>query len=303
LIIGTHSGGFFNKYIGMPAKTSLSTFGMSKPRSCSVLTIMPKISGTREWAVHNENCVIGCSHDCRYCYAAHNAARFHQRTRDDWNRMVVNWEKINAKKNFRQGRIMFPTSHDITPEVKEPCREFLIHMLESGNEVLLVSKPHLEVMAYLWKSDTIWKAMRSCKLVFRFSIGCHSDEIRQYWEPGAPSIAERIMCIHYIREHDGKVGVSSEPLLEPWGVDAMAAEILPIINDTLWLGPLNQIGQRVRCVTPQDYDEVAKLKEWQTESRVRVIYDRFKDNSQVRWKDGYKRLLGLPLAEIEGEDR
>ena len=27
------------------------------------------ISGTKEWAKENVNCVTGCSNNCRYCYA------------------------------------------------------------------------------------------------------------------------------------------------------------------------------------------------------------------------------------------
>ena len=33
-------------------------------------------TGTREWAESNYNIGIGCSHDCRYCYARTNAVRY-----------------------------------------------------------------------------------------------------------------------------------------------------------------------------------------------------------------------------------
>jgi hypothetical protein len=197
---------------------------------------------------------------------------------------------------------MFPTAHDITPEVMEPCRQFLIKLLDPGNEVLLVSKPHLVVMKYLWMSDAIWAATRKGRLTFRFSIGSHSDKARRYWEPGAPSIDERIECIKFIRESDGKVGVSSEPLLEPWNVSDMAAELLPLINDTWWIGPINHIAQRVQCVTGQDYHEAREIGNWQTPALVREMYEKLKAKPQVRWKDAYKRLLGLPLAEKVGQD-
>ena len=29
---------------------------------------MTKISGTKEWAVANVNCLTGCSHGCLYCF-------------------------------------------------------------------------------------------------------------------------------------------------------------------------------------------------------------------------------------------
>ena len=34
------------------------------------------ISGTKEWSVSSVNCITGCEHNCRYCYARANALRF-----------------------------------------------------------------------------------------------------------------------------------------------------------------------------------------------------------------------------------
>ncbi len=27
-----------------------------------------QITGTKEWAANNVNCILGCPHNCRYCY-------------------------------------------------------------------------------------------------------------------------------------------------------------------------------------------------------------------------------------------
>ncbi len=42
------------------------------------------VFGTHEWASYNENCLLGCSHDCRYCYAKSIAIRLKRKTPTDW---------------------------------------------------------------------------------------------------------------------------------------------------------------------------------------------------------------------------
>jgi DNA repair photolyase len=52
--------------------------------------------GTKEWARRsNKNCVLGCSHNCRYCYARQIIFNRTHRT-DDWTTEKLLWDK--AKK-------------------------------------------------------------------------------------------------------------------------------------------------------------------------------------------------------------
>jgi hypothetical protein len=41
---------------------------------------------------------------------------------------------------------MFPSSHDISPKNADLAIGFLEKMLKAGNDVLVVSKPHLDVV-------------------------------------------------------------------------------------------------------------------------------------------------------------
>ena len=41
------------------------------------------ISGTKEWAKKNVNCVKGCSNNCRYCYGS-MATQYERCTDEDW---------------------------------------------------------------------------------------------------------------------------------------------------------------------------------------------------------------------------
>ena len=47
---------------------TLKNVKQAKPIESKIIKPKP-VSGTKEWADRNENCLDGCSHDCKYCYA------------------------------------------------------------------------------------------------------------------------------------------------------------------------------------------------------------------------------------------
>ena len=71
--------------------------------------------GTKEWASSNVNICKGCFNDCVYCYAKRMGIRFKRNTLENWKFMVINEKAVSKGYGKRKGRIMFPTSHDITP--------------------------------------------------------------------------------------------------------------------------------------------------------------------------------------------
>jgi hypothetical protein len=104
-----------------------------------------KISGTKEWAVKNVNVAVGCSHGCRYCFARRNALRFKKiHNVHEWANPKINNKAVEKEYGKIDGQIMFPSSHDITPKILEPCMIVLGKLLSAGNQVLVVSKPHIE---------------------------------------------------------------------------------------------------------------------------------------------------------------
>lgn len=72
-------------------------------------------SGTHEWAEHTENIARGCPHNCLYCYAATNAQRFKLRARDNWAEEVLTKKASLTSYPKKDGVVMFPSAHDITP--------------------------------------------------------------------------------------------------------------------------------------------------------------------------------------------
>jgi len=69
------------------------------------------------------------------------AIRFKRKSNKNWKIMEPNQKAINKKYFKRKGRIMFPTSHDITTESMNDCLIVLNKLLISENTVLITSKP------------------------------------------------------------------------------------------------------------------------------------------------------------------
>ena len=128
-----------------------------------------RISGTKEWADREYNCYIGCEHNCRYCYARAGMVRRKQvESAAAWARPKVRPKQVAR----RMGKIakrafMFPTTHDITPRNLKTCMIVLQHLLDGGNRVLIVSKPHLDCIKTICKTF----ADRRDMILFRFTIG------------------------------------------------------------------------------------------------------------------------------------
>lgn len=169
-----------------------------------------QVFGTQEWAKYNENCIKGCSHDCKYCYAKSNAVRFKRNTVEGWKNEEVNRNKLSHGFNRRSGTFMFPTAHDITPEHLDECIYFLGNILKPGNDVLVVSKPHLECIGALCNQFPNYKD----NILFRFTIGSADSAALKFWEPGAPDFLERLESLKHAFDLGYKTSVSCEPMLD-----------------------------------------------------------------------------------------
>lgn len=137
----------------------------------------PAIAGTNEWAVRTVNCVNGCPHTCRYCYAADIAVRrFHRSTCDEWGTTYyhVRWRDVKKPaKPLDGGTVMFPSTHDILPSVLDACLELICRQLAVGNRLLIVSKPHLECIQRICDECVDYRDM----VLFRFTIGAFNNAI------------------------------------------------------------------------------------------------------------------------------
>jgi uncharacterized Fe-S cluster-containing radical SAM superfamily protein len=259
------------------------------------------ISGTREWATSSYNIQRGCPHGCLYCYAFAQALRFGWvKNYKEWTCPLLDVMKFNKKFRKRKGRIMFPTTHDITPENVEECLKVLKSMLVAGNEVLIVSKPHFPCIRHL--CDELERYQN--QILFRFTIGSANSDVLKFWEPNAPRFGERLASLEHAFRRGYRTSVSCEPYLDH-SVTAVIGYVTPCVTDSIWVGKMNRIDQRVDTTgwKEEEFAFLKAVKTAQTDSAVIKLAAALKDNPKIKWKESIKKVLGIPLATEAGLDQ
>lgn len=257
------------------------------------------VQGTREWAVATVDCCIGCPHGCRYCYARYKQVeREKLLTAKEWDRPEIIHSSLTKSYIKYDGQVMFPASHDIVPENLQACITVLKALLDVGNRVLVVSKPHLDCTKELSRELSCYRQ----QLLFRFTITGRDPDILSFWEPNAPSYSERLASLAYLFENGFNTSVSVEPMLDRNDVTAMVTELLPFVTDSIWIGKMNKIDKRVKQLKPDEERYLVQIEQGQSTESIRDLYNKLKDIPEIRWKESIKDVLGLPRADQYGLD-
>lgn len=261
-------------------------------------------TGTREWSSHSDNIQTGCEHDCRYCYAA---ARMHQlgiRERDKWRIPEIRERDVNRGRKKRDGVIMFPTSHDITPRNLGECLFVIEKLLTAFNDVLVVMKPHRECvyrLRALVESRRAWREHLELRLTITAGDSEEERKRTAYWEPGAPGFDERMACLRMAADIGARdefrrpmrVSVAIEPALYLPGVPELVERLSPLVTETIWVGLMRHVRRRVRIEIAEDEERVREIEAEQRPEKVREIYGQLRDHPKVHWKDSIRKLLTL----------
>ena len=243
---------------------------------------MPKILGTKEWMPHNENCIKGCSNDCKYCFGKLRAIRYKQKTAENWHIMEPN-KRSTKPIRYLKGGVMFPTTHDLHIEHADWWMPFLRGLLEKGNDVLIVTKPQYEAVKLICDTFTEYKD----KMEFRLTIGTTNPEVAAYWEPGAPSIRDRYAALVRISTLGYKVSISMEPLLIAQPKEIIDRVFMPWVTGDVWIGLMNYY--KFNPAIPEE----AYQMNLQSKPNMLRVYESLKDNPKIRWKDSVQDLLGI----------
>lgn len=255
------------------------------------------VFGTREWASCNLNFINGCKHDCKYCYSKEMAIRFHRKTSTTWKEEVIRKTSLNKKYKKKDGVIMFPSSHDIHPDNLIYTIHFLINILSQGNNVLIVSKPHLTCIKEICNNFQEYKAA----ILFRFTIGSSNNKTLKFWEPGAPSYTERIKSLKYAFENGFSTSISCEPMLDG-NIERVINDVLPFVTDSIWIGKANFLLRRLKMNGEDDeltLQEAHQLLEMQSDEKIIELYNTLKHYPKLKWKESIKSIVGIEIpAEI-----
>jgi hypothetical protein len=246
-------------------------------------------TGTREWAETNVNIQIGCEHNCRYCYAREILVRTGHCAAADWGKPKINQSKVNQNRRYIDGRVMFPSSHDITPLNLSECLCVLNRLLDAGNEVLIVSKPHWRCITTICERFLDHKK----QILFRFTIGSLCDNVLKFWEPGAPNLDERLSCLRYAYESGYQTSVSAEPFLDGT-VKVLYLGVKDLITESFWIGKVNKLDQRGifdDCEIAAINRYVYLCQAFQTDMEILKLYNDLKDEPLVKFKDSIREVI------------
>ena len=246
-------------------------------------------SGTKEWADYNVNCIQGCRNNCRYCYAKVMAKRFGRiRNGDTWENMTIRQEVVRKNYKKRPGRVMFPSTHDIfnISPFKEACFAVLRKLLESGNDLLITTKPRLGVIQEISHRFGNYKD----QMEFRFTITSNNDRLLEFWEPNAPKFQERLAALKYAFRKRFKTSVSVEPFLD-YDPKELVEEIIPFITESIWIGRMNYIARKNLSKEEEPYyNEIRNNYET---SHLRDMYNKLNGHYKIRFKDSISIQLAI----------
>lgn len=258
-----------------------------------------KISGTYEWAVATINCTIGCPNDCKYCYSKRLAVMQKRITSySEWPGKNQVCRNITKEKQKYKGTVMFPSTHDVHENNLDVCIDVIANLLEAGNKVLITSKPRIDCIIEL--CETFKEYKNKNRILFRFTIGTSNNKILRLWEPGAPRFQERFACLTYALAKEFQTSVSMEPMLDSETVVKDARLMMPFVTDGVWIGKMNKIEDRVIGISSREKDRIGS---GQTLQEIQRIYNALKSEPKIRWKESFKKELGLELPDKAGIDR
>ncbi|WP_449040134.1 radical SAM protein [Parabacteroides goldsteinii] len=258
------------------------------------------VFGTYEWAVENANFISGCSNNCKYCYSREMAIRFKRKTTENWHIEEVNQVQLEKKVKKVDGFIMFPSSHDITPVNLSSSIIFLRKLLAAGNNILIVSKPHLEVVKAICDGFEAHKK----SILFRFTIGSIDSNVLKFWEPNAPNYEERKKCLIYAFEKGFETSISCEPMLDSKTLK-LVADLEEFVTDFIWIGKANFLLRRLNMNGISDGETINKANELiqlQSDTNIKILYRKLKNNPKIKWKESIKKVLNLEVSTVKGLD-
>ncbi len=250
-------------------------------------------TGTKEWSDASYNICIGCEHHCRYCYAWILAGRSnrnaHLRDPAGWAKQALNPNRGRLGAEIgKKGVVMFPTSHDITPAFLPQSLQTIENLIAKGNDVLIVSKPHRDVVAAL--CDGLQK--HKSRVMFRFTIGSLNDATCAFWEPGAPTPAERIEALWHAFDEGFQTSVSMEPMLEDIdGTRAVVEAVEPFVTNTIWLGKMGHVVSKWNAGVKGFGEALKRIRSLQTDEKILALVDAFRAHPKIAWKDSIQDVL------------
>jgi len=276
--------------------------GQANPETVEELQKVMLEDENKQWAKMGFNIMSSktdCPQKCRYCYVLAWKLRL-----DKENFTLPDYEKIRDIEDLEQSReefvldekralpnwtarrkprlYIFASTHDIFPEMVDAYIRKARNMLETGSEILIVTKPRLECIKAICEglADLKDKVMLIC------TITSDKEEVLRYWEPFAPSYEERKESLIYAYQQGFRTSVSMEPYLsDPRPV---IADVRKYVTNAIWLGRMNHCRQ-----LEFEKEQYEKLDDLYTSEYIRQLILDLWEDEKVYFKYSMMRAVGL----------
>ena len=255
-------------------------------------------TGTREWSDISFNIGLGCSNNCRYCYAKADKLRRKMITcHEEWPTERLLKQAGRTSFPDQHGSVtMFPTTHDITPFYLPHYIKSARAMLAGGNNpLLIVSKPRFDCIKEVCTALKPWQQA----VEFRFTIGTLDDDVSRFWEPGASRPTERLTCLTLAAGFGYRVSVSLEPMLggaiDAYNVIRNVRRLVSPEGGTVWVGKMNNLRKRLDMTVAENRTAVPRIEELQADNRILELVAAVECQPElrriVRWKDSIQQVI------------
>ncbi len=117
---------------------------------------------------------------------------------------------------------------------------------------------------------------------------------------------ERLKSLQYAHKLGFKTSVSSEPLLDINlnKIYDMVTTLKPFVSDSIWLGKMN-LGKKRVSINGGSNEDIKRLKqlvEFQNDENIKILYNKFKNDNKIKWKESIKKIVGIELSQEKGLD-
>ena len=122
------------------------------------------------------------------------------------------------------------------------------------------------------------------------------DETLSFWEPGAPNFEDRYTSLKSAFFMGFKTSISIEPFLD-YNPIPLVEKIRPFVTESIWIGKMNYIARN--GVTLLDRPYYDSIRQNYHLKHILEIYDNYKTDPLIRWKDSIKKMLMLEKIRIK----
>jgi len=223
----------------------------------------------------------GCRNGCLYCWSRldKDKPKFPDKpliTWEDWEHPTPRKSKQTIK-HIKDGRYMFPSTHDIHPENMKEVLKVCLEILQKGNYLLITTKPHYEVIQYLTAELVEFRN----QVEFRFSIGSIDNRVLKDWEVNASTFEERKRCLKLAFMMGYDTSVVIEPYLDEHP-DFVVKECHAFVSRDFWVGRMNHFSELIKKVS-----DIRQLGYLYTQNRMLEIKRKLDaiDYASIRYKN------------------